>query len=241
VWSKVISGLILGVIATVWLWAKSGFSTNLAIAWAASNAALRALWDWLSRPLGMSRGLALLLVVLISAGIIELVRRIRVAHAARLEAMRLLQESTNGQLHIETRSHAVDVARLTDERIAIEEKLREITERFTQADRARANLIDELAESSKPLPSKESATQADQYNLNENQIRVMQMLFKSYTTRFRVDAIAGALRISYPAAERLKDELKSKKLVALVRGGYSSQSGYVLTEEGRNYCLDKGY
>jgi hypothetical protein len=152
-----------------------------------------------------------------------------------------LQESTSNQLLIEIRSHGMDVIRLTDERIAIEEKLRDMTERFTQADRARSNLIDEPAESSKPLPSKETAAHADNYNLNENQIRVMRMFFKSYSTRFRVDAIAAALRISYAAAERLKDELKSKKLVALVRGGYSSQSGYVLTEEGRNYCLDRGF
>ena len=61
--SKVISTLIVAALGAVMLWAKSGFSSSLAVVWASTVA----IWSWLSDPMTLPIGVVLLTLITFAA------------------------------------------------------------------------------------------------------------------------------------------------------------------------------
>ena len=78
-WTKgvkdgVVTGVVLSVLGSLWLWGQSGFSSNAGIAWAGAKSTLSVVWCWLVSPSGVPRGIVWLLALIASALVLYIAR-----------------------------------------------------------------------------------------------------------------------------------------------------------------------
>ena len=217
VWSKVISGVILGALAIVWgLWRESDFSTNLATAWAAAESVLDAVWAWLLAPIGIPCGIVLILIA--SAFSIEI-------QAARLRRRREREQASALEQTLVERENARSAL------AQAEADIKEMQSIRAAEQRAAAGKGSGVTPVLKGIPASKVDAQT---------LALLRHLLHLYPRCVSTDNLANFMGMNYAAGEKVLEFLATEGVVAYVSGSYTESGGWQLTKAGRDYCLGAG-
>lgn len=207
VWSKVISWIIYTVLGAFALWAWSGFSRSLAVI----QSSTLAIWTWLTSPTEIPVGVELLTLITFAALYWSLViqRRRAIEGLAGRSALAIQN--------------------------AVDEKSREtqqVTEQLRASELRRDRAEAELATHKNLLEAIHSP------KLDTTALRVLKLLYSQYPRPVETNSIAGHLRIPNATAATACNDLKKEGMTRRVGHNYTTmQTGWVLTDDGRDACV----
>jgi hypothetical protein len=211
VWSKVISGLILGGLAIIAsLWSRSDFSTNLSTARAAAWSSLGAALTWLVSPMAIPRAIVLLLVVGVFAAEIG---------AANRRQRRRLDQANAYQQSLEANAELRKALMIAQSDISEMQRIRA----------AEQAAVDQRTITTQPAPV---------LSLDAKSIRILGYLRHADDNGCSSRDLSEYFGKPFWHIEMHLDALVIAHLVKHVGATAISNDGWYLTTKGREYCSE---